>query len=95
MVTGVAALVALGALWYRRWRVARIAAAAQVALILTGWAFSQFPYILPPGLTIAAAAAPDVTLRLVLGALAVGAVILLPSLYYLFRVFKSSGIGHP
>jgi len=29
------------------------------------------------------------TLRLLIGALALGAVVLLPSLYYLFRVFKS------
>jgi cytochrome d ubiquinol oxidase subunit II len=88
LLTGAAAITALGALWYRRWQVARAAAAAQVSLILLGWARSQYPYILPPDLTIAAAAAPDVTLRLVLGALALGAVVLLPSLYYLFRVFK-------
>lgn len=87
-LTGAAAVIALGALWYRRWRLARAAAAAQVSLILLGWALSQYPYILPPDLTIAAAAAPDVTLRLALGALAVGTVVLLPSLYYLFRVFK-------
>jgi cytochrome d ubiquinol oxidase subunit II len=62
----------------------------QVSLILWGWALSQYPYVLPPDLTIAAAAAPDVTLRLALGTLAVGAVVLLPSLRYLFRVFKSS-----
>ena len=90
LLTGAAALAALAALWFRRWRLARVAAAAQVSLILWGWALSQHPYILPPDLTIAAAAAPAVTLRLALGALALGAVVLLPSLYYLFRVFKGS-----
>jgi cytochrome d ubiquinol oxidase subunit II len=90
LVTGAAAVTALAALWYRRWRLARAAAGAQVSLILFGWALSQYPHILPPDLTIAAAAAPDVTLRLVLGALALGAVVLLPSLYYLFRVFKGN-----
>ncbi len=90
LLTGAAAITALGALWYRRWRLARVAAAAQVSLILVGWALSQYPYILPPDLTIAAAAAPEVTLRLALGALALGAVVLVPSLYYLFRVFKRS-----
>jgi cytochrome d ubiquinol oxidase subunit II len=74
----------------RRWRVARVAAVAQVSLILWGWALSQYPYILPPDLSIARAAAPAATLRLVSGALALGAVVLLPSLYYLLRVFKSS-----
>jgi cytochrome d ubiquinol oxidase subunit II len=43
----------------------------------------------PPDLTIAEAAAPPVTLRLVLIALALGAVVLLPSLAYRFRVFKA------
>ncbi|HYL20673.1 MAG TPA: cytochrome d ubiquinol oxidase subunit II [Gemmatimonadales bacterium] len=88
VLTGAAALTALAALWYRRWRLARIAAALQVSLILWGWALSQQPYILPPDLTIAGAAAPPATLRLALAALALGAVALFPSLYYLFRVFK-------
>jgi cytochrome bd ubiquinol oxidase subunit II len=91
LLTGTAAVTALVALWYRRWRVARAAAAAQVSLILWGWALSQYPYVVPPDLTIAGAAAPTATLRLALGALAAGAVVLLPSLYYLFRVFKSRG----
>jgi len=89
LLTGATAVTALAGLWRRRYRLARVAAAAQVSLILWGWALSQYPYILPPDLTITEAAAPAVTLRLVLGALALGAVVLLPSLYYLFRVFKS------
>lgn len=87
--TGVSAVTALLALWKRRFGLARVAAAAQVSLILWGWAVSQYPYILPPDLTIAESAAPGVTLRLVLGALMVGGALLIPSLYYLFRVFKS------
>src|SRR3989454_951866 len=90
LLTAAAAITALAALWVRRWRGARAAAGAQGSLILWGWALSQYPYILPPDLLIAGAAAPAATLRLVLGALALGAVVLLPSLYYLFRVFKSS-----
>ena len=87
-LTAAAALTALAALWHRRWRLARIAAGAQVTLILWGWALGQYPYILPPDLTIAAAAAPAATLRLTLGALGLGAVVLAPSLFYLFRVFE-------
>ena len=49
----------------------------------------QAPYVLPPTLTIRAAAAPRITLELLLGALAMGAVILLPSLAYLFRTFAA------
>ncbi len=90
LLTALAAVTALAALWRRRWRAVRVAAAAQVSLILWGWALGQYPYVLPPDLTIAAASAPAVTLRLVLGALALGAAVLFPSLFYLFRVFKGS-----
>jgi len=88
LLTGVAALLAFGALWRRRYRVARVAAAAQVALILWGWGLSQYPYLLPPDLTIAEAAAPRVTLELALIALIAGAIVLFPSLFYLFKIFK-------
>ena len=87
-LTAVAAVAAIWALWTRRFRLARVAAAAQVTFILWGWALAQYPYVVPPGLTIADAAAPERTLRLVLWALAAGALVLFPSLYYLFRIFK-------
>ena len=61
----------------------------QVSCIVWGWALAQYPYLLPPDLTYVEAAAPPITLELVLGALMVGAVVLIPSLYYLFRIFKS------
>src|SRR5260370_40045285 len=88
LLPAAAAVTALAALWVRRWRVARVAAVTQVSLILWGWALSQYPYILPPDLSIAGAAAPPATLRLVLGALALGAGVLLPAPYYLVAVFK-------
>jgi cytochrome d ubiquinol oxidase subunit II len=90
LATGAAAVVALAALWTRRFRLARVAAAAQASLILWGWAVAQYPYLVPPRLTIAMAAAPQRTLRLLLAVVAAGAVILFPSLAYLFRVFKGA-----
>jgi cytochrome d ubiquinol oxidase subunit II len=86
--TAVAAIGAFAALFARRFRVARMAAAAQVSLIVTGWAASQYPFLLVPDHTIASAAAPRITLVLLLGALAAGAVVLAPALWLLFRVFK-------
>jgi cytochrome d ubiquinol oxidase subunit II len=82
-----AALGAFAALWTRRWKLARVAAAAQVTLVLWGWILAQFPWMVPPHLTIRDAAAPRITLVLLLWALAGGAVILLPSLWYLYRTF--------
>lgn len=87
-LTAAAAAAAFGSLWRRRYQRARIAAAAQVALIVWGWGIAQYPYLLPPDLTIAAAAAPRITLELALIAVVAGAVVLFPSLYYLMRVFK-------
>jgi len=89
--TGLAAIAAIVALWERRFRLARVAAAAQVTLILWGWALAQYPYLVPPTLTIRSAAAPTRTLELALWALAIGAVVLFPSLAYLFRLFKGRG----
>lgn len=85
--TAAAALVALFALWSRRYRLARVAAIVQVTLIILGWAFSQYPHLVKPDLTYQEAAAPPVTLRLMLGALAAGALVLFPSFFYLFRIF--------
>lgn len=91
--TGAAALAAIGALWWRRFQLARLAAAAQVALILWGWALAQYPYLVPPDLTIRGAAAPRITLVLVLWALVAGGLVLFPSLVYLLRVFKREQPG--
>jgi cytochrome d ubiquinol oxidase subunit II len=89
LLNGIAVVTVFAALWTRRYRIARIAAAAEVSLFLWGWGFSQYPFLLPPDLTIASAAAPRVTLELALIALIIGAIVLFPSLFYLFKVFKS------
>jgi len=88
LITGATAAGAIWALWIRKYLLARALAAIQVALILTGWGMAQYPYIIVPALTISEAAAPVATLRLLLIALAGGAVLLFPSFYYLYRIFK-------
>jgi cytochrome d ubiquinol oxidase subunit II len=86
--TGGAAVGAIWALWTRRFYLARALAAAQVALILVGWGAAQYPYLVEPDITIQDAAAPQITLRLLVIALAAGALLLFPSIYFLFRIFK-------
>lgn len=88
--TGIFAVAAIYALWTRRFRMARFCAAAQVTLILWGWGAAQYPYLVAPDVTIYNSAAPAITLRLVWWALLAGSVLLIPSFYYLFRVFKGS-----
>jgi cytochrome bd ubiquinol oxidase subunit II len=65
-------------LWTRRYRAARVCAASQVTLILLGWAFAQFPYLIEPDISITSADAPQITLQLLLGALILGALLLFP-----------------
>jgi cytochrome d ubiquinol oxidase subunit II len=95
LFTAVFAVGAFYSLWARKYRLARVCAAAQVTLILLGWALAQFPHLVEPDITIASAAAPRVTLQLLLGALAAGAVLLFPSYYYLFRIFKGETALRP
>ncbi|HEU4382809.1 MAG TPA: cytochrome d ubiquinol oxidase subunit II [Anaeromyxobacteraceae bacterium] len=88
LATGAAAVVAFGALFRRRFRLARLAAAVQVALIVVGWGASQYPWLVVPDLTFESASAPRRTQVLLAWALGVGALVLFPCLYLLFRVFK-------
>jgi len=97
LLAGVALLA--GAMWlsvWRHWpRLARLFAAAEVIVMMAGWALGQDPYLVRPDLTIYNTAAPEETLRFLFGALLAGAVILFPSLYYLYRVFKGGMRGQP
>jgi cytochrome d ubiquinol oxidase subunit II len=86
--TFVFAIAALTSLWLRRFAFARIAAIAEVTSILTGWSLAQYPRLITPDITIFNTAAPEITLRLLTYALIVGAIVLFPSLFFLFRVFK-------
>jgi len=85
--TAAVALTVIVALWRRRYRVACVAAGAQVSLILWGWVLAQFPFMIPPSLTIRQAAAPRETLELLIVGLAGGAAILIPSLRLLIKTF--------
>jgi cytochrome d ubiquinol oxidase subunit II len=91
LAVGVAAALLSGwTLLHRQYRLARASAVVQVALLLLGWGLAQYPYLIYPDMTLHDAAAPAATLRFVLLALPVGLAILLPSLWLLFRVFKSA-----
>lgn len=88
-ITGLASVSALIAVWLRRYRLARLLAMAQISLIIAGWGLAQFPYLIAPDLTFANSAAPSSVLRMLVSALAAGAFLLFPSLWYLYRVFKT------
>ena len=69
-----------------RYELARVTAAVAVGAIIAGWGLAQRPYLLPGHLTIAQGAASRAVLIALLVALAVGAVVLVPSLTLLFSL---------
>jgi cytochrome bd ubiquinol oxidase subunit II len=81
--------IALWAVWRFRPRIARIAVVAQIVFVLWAWAIGQWPYLVPPDLTIDGSAAPQSTLVAWLVVVGVGAIFLVPSLFLLFRLFKA------
>jgi cytochrome bd ubiquinol oxidase subunit II len=96
--TALAALTAFWLLWRRRFHAARAAAAVQGALIVLGWAASQYPYVLVDALTLQQAAAGEATQRALLWALLAGVLFTVPGLVLLYRVFgrgavRGAGIG--
>ena len=86
IVSAAAGLATLALVWRNRLDAARASAALAVAAIVAGWALAQRPYMLP-GLTLDEAAAGRTTLVAVIVSVAAGAVVLIPSLFLLFRLF--------
>jgi cytochrome d ubiquinol oxidase subunit II len=76
----------------RRYWLGRMFAAGEITLLILGWGLAQHPYLVYPDITLADAAAPVATLRFLILSLPVGAALLLPSLWLLFRVFKSDAL---
>ena len=51
-VTGILGAALIGALLYRRYKIARILVIMEVGALLGTWGLAQLPYIVPPDLTI-------------------------------------------
>ena len=94
LTTGMVAVMTLLALWQERYAWARLLAGGQAVLMILGWAFSQYPYLIYPDFTVVTAAAPQNILRMTFWVLVGGSVITLPAFVYLYRIFaftKESG----
>ena len=88
IVIGAVGVSCIASLWLRRYPLARALAAAEAALVVGGWALSQWPWVLP-GHVHVRDAAPDNVLWLVLGVLAAGALPLSLTYGWLLRVFAA------
>jgi cytochrome d ubiquinol oxidase subunit II len=85
MLIGVGAAVAL---WTRRYQLARILIIAETAFLLGTWGVSQLPYLIPPDVTVTGAASSQNTMLTLLVGLIIALIIVIPSFWLLFYVFK-------
>ncbi|MET7401275.1 cytochrome d ubiquinol oxidase subunit II [Dactylosporangium sp. NPDC005572] len=85
-ISAAAGLATLMLVWRYRFGMSRATAALAVAAIVAGWALAQRPRVLP-GLSIEQAAAGRATLLAVIVSVAVGAAVLVPSLFLLFHLY--------
>jgi cytochrome d ubiquinol oxidase subunit II len=83
----VAGVVSLALLVARQYLAVRLTAGLAAAAVLWGWGVGQYPNLLP-GLDVDTAAANGSVLAATLGTVAAGAVILVPSLWWLFAIFQ-------
>ena len=88
IVSAVAGVAALALLYQRHFVLARVAGGLAVTAVIWGWAAAQYPYLLQGRLTIAGAAAAHSVLLATLISLLVGAVLLIPSLTWLYVIFQ-------
>ena len=90
VVSALAGVASILLLLRRRYGWARITGALAVIAVLWGWAAAQYPYILPPSVTITQAAAGHATQTTMLVSLLIGSVLLLPALAFLYTLFQRS-----
>ena len=86
LVSAAAGLATLALVWTGRFELARGTSAITVAAVIAGWVVANRPDLLPGEMTIDEAAAADATLTALVVSIAVGLVILVPSLWYLYRL---------
>ena len=93
VVAALSLAASLTLLFVRRYWLARAAAIAQVIFTFAAWSAAQYPYLLVPDITISDAASPRSVLVAMTVLVFFYIIVLGPSLYLLFRLFKSSPSG--
>ncbi len=81
-------LATAASLFFRKYSLARILIILETAFLLGSWGLSQYPYIIPPHVTIDNAANDPNVIVVLLISIGIGMLLILPALYYLFSVFK-------
>ncbi|MEO1339143.1 MAG: cytochrome d ubiquinol oxidase subunit II, partial [Myxococcota bacterium] len=88
-VTALFAFATVALVWIRRYRLARLTVAAQVAMVVVGWGLAMNGHIVLPDLPLTESGSHASVRAAMAPALIAGTLLLLPALYFLFYVFKS------
>lgn len=95
VVTVLLGIAVSGALWFRRYRLARLLMITETGALIGTWGLAQLPYIVPPSLTVTNAASPPLTLLELFVSALIGMSMLIPALWFLFHVFKGLNVVPP
>lgn len=90
VLSGIAGVASLALLLRRRYVAVRVTAGLAVVGVIWAWGLAQYPVLLPPDVRVEDVQASSAVLQATLGALAVGAVLLVPSLGWLYVLFQRS-----
>lgn len=88
LVTMLIGLATAVSLFYRYYHIARALIIGETAFLLGSWGVSQIPYLVPPDITVEGGAGAPSTLLLLLVGIIIGMIIVLPSMLFLFYIFK-------
>ncbi|MBV9232250.1 MAG: cytochrome d ubiquinol oxidase subunit II [Chloroflexi bacterium] len=88
-------LATAAALFLRHYQVARILIIGEAAFLLGTWGVSQIPYLIPPDVTVASAASSQSTMLTLFIGIIIGLIIIGPSFWFLFHVFKTKPATRP
>ena len=89
VASAVGGMLSLFFVYEYRFVLAMLCSAIAVSAVIIGWGVAQYPMIVAPNLNAFDVAAPKNVLWLMLYVIALGSIVLLPALLYLFRLFKS------
>jgi cytochrome bd ubiquinol oxidase subunit II len=92
IITTLIGLATAAALMNRFYQIARALVICEAAFLLSTWGVSLFPYLIPPDVTVTNVASPQPTLLTLLISIIIALIIVVPSFWFLFKVFKTKKV---
>lgn len=88
LLSSVSGILALVCLWKNRFHLASLFSIGAVTFVLWGWALAQFPFLILPDHHVQNFLSAPAILEAMFYSLVFGMLLLIPSFYFLFSVFK-------